>query len=73
MTECEQEDGCVCFVSPGDATVVQPLLSSHNDVESAAKVVWLHIHDLMTTRVKILNKCVKAFEQATSELDRKLK
>lgn len=36
----------ICFISPGDATIVQPLLSSHDDVESAAKVVWLHIHDL---------------------------
>lgn len=35
-----------CFLSPGDAAIVQPLLSSHDDVESAAKVVWLHIHDL---------------------------
>lgn len=48
-----EEDGCVCLVSPGDPTVVQPLLSSHNDVESAAKVIWLHIHDLMATcRIK---------------------
>lgn len=40
--EEEEEEGA----SPGDAAVVQPLLSSHYDVEPAAKVVRLHVHDL---------------------------
>lgn len=39
------------LLSPGDATVVQPLLPSHNDVEPATKIVWLHVHDLMTKHV----------------------
>lgn len=41
-----KSNGHVCLISPGDATVVQPLLSSHDDVESSAKVIRLHIHDL---------------------------
>lgn len=35
--------------SPGDAAVVQPLLSSHDDVEPAPKIVRLHVHDLITS------------------------
>lgn len=38
--------------SPGDAAVVQPLLSSHDDVESAPQVVRLHVHDLTKRREK---------------------
>lgn len=57
MTECEEKKKgafVLLFLSPGDAAVVQPLLSSHNDVESAAKVVWLHIHDLMTKHMQYI-------------------
>lgn len=32
--------------SPGDASVVQALLATHDDVEPAAQVVRLHVHDL---------------------------
>lgn len=32
--------------SPGDAAVVQALLSPHDDVEAAPQVVRLHVHDL---------------------------
>lgn len=51
-----EEHEWVCFDSPGDAAVVKPLLSPHDDVESAAEVVWLHIHDLMMTGGGIINK-----------------
>lgn len=49
------------LLSPSDAAIVQPLFSSHNDVESATEVIWLHIHDLMTKRVFVINKCIKYF------------
>lgn len=32
--------------SPGDASVVQALLPTHDDVEPAAQVIGLHVHDL---------------------------
>lgn len=37
-------------VSPGDAAVVQPLLPPHDYVEATAKIVRLHVHDLMKRR-----------------------
>ncbi len=61
MTECEgKKKGAfvLLLLSPGDAAVVQPLLSSHYDVEPAAKVVWLHIHDLMTRHVHIIKNYI---------------
>lgn len=32
--------------SPGDASIVQALLATHDDVEPAAEVIGLHVHDL---------------------------
>lgn len=58
------EDERVCLDSPGDAAVVEPLLSPHDDVESAAEVVWLHIHDLMMTRREVVNKRRKIRQEA---------
>lgn len=53
--------------SPCDATIVQPLLSSHNDVKSAPEVVRLYIHDLHD-RTELKIRCILLFAEIRSNV-----
>lgn len=46
---------------PGNASVIQALLTAHDDVEPAAQVIRLHVHDLerhsIVARLPLLPPC----------------
>lgn len=66
------EDKRRVLASPCDAAVVQPLLSPHDDVKSAAKVVWLHVHDL-NDKIDVFIYLTSNFRKCKPEIEQQMK